>query len=911
MKKQMNPLIQSYLAENNMELLPFGEIDQVQEVRAAYLKKTDTYRAKDFTFDFDEKKTYLFFIAKCDNPNYLKPVSKDQASSIGFKSNENTATKGINFNFDYNRYMIYGILAEKKSKGDRLNVWLKINFNREVCQITHTTKDAINYYRLTKTIKPEKSKKNYGEFSLMLERYYMVEIETKKPLADTNIKEDGILSVVYLITPEKDQITDLFTMIKYSIYFIKETLINYIGKYIRNMIFDFCHLPSDVLSDFLSHIGALCKKNKNQSTRAKIIFPLKKYINSLQTLSNKNLIHYMNKNLPNIIRPKAADRVPFHKFIQMYEKYNLFYAEKEFKIKQKLAQESKAYKFLKSSLVNSPNIEKLTNVHTLNLKNTLKFFFETLNEFFREKLCGGDPKIVHRFMMENLSNHLSQYTSYKGFFNLDIVMNEDSMFEFNCCNNKKMNKWINTKAFRCISGTLNCMNYLFEFNEGFFHKHFSILDYSYNFNEKNVIHTFPCAHDSSKKNKIRIFDIPFIDKWSYQVASLILLVYRDLFGFMQDSLIIDEKRGEEEEEKSEQNFLKFFQIINERIATEFFETYESVLPDYFTFCSRISRFPLDKYNCLDNLCQHFTNNSVQVLIKNNIIFFSPYEIVYNLSLRRNYNNPILNCILEPYLIFVDVNLKDYIEKKEKKEKFLEEKNFDIKNYFQYLKNVNLEKVHYSLFLSENDINEPDNDGNKIFEKNLDSVLDSKIEKCDYDFYFLNNLSFFFVYKTMQEMKGRFINYDIVKRYIASAESSVTISFHDYDKTILQNTPKDIKTIKKTKKEVKKNIIKDLVIMNKIQTMTKHMTYIFAKYVKGVIDEIITKNHKARVKDDSVNNNNESSDNNNKKNEKCYIKIGHYLINFALYEQGNNDLTSYLESEINQQIFNSGFNAKIF
>ena len=53
---------------------------------------------------------------------------------------------------------------------------------------------------------------------------------------------------------------------------------------------------------------------------------------------------------------------------------------------------------------------------------------------------------------------------------------------------------------------------------------------------------------------------------------------------------------------------------------------------------------------------------------------------------------------------------------------------------------------------------------------------------------------------MQEMKGRFINYDIVKRYIASAESSVTISFHDYDKTILQNTPKDIKTTEIPKKE---------------------------------------------------------------------------------------------------------------
>ena len=95
-----------------------------------------------------------------------------------------------------------------------------------------------------------------------------------------NIKEDGILSVVYLITPEKDQITDLFTMVKYTVYFIKETLSNYIGKYIRDMIFDFCHLPSDCLSDFLAHLGALCKRNKKQSNKSKIIFPLKKYIKS-------------------------------------------------------------------------------------------------------------------------------------------------------------------------------------------------------------------------------------------------------------------------------------------------------------------------------------------------------------------------------------------------------------------------------------------------------------------------------------------------------------------------------------------------------------------------------------------------------------------------------------------------------
>ena len=157
----------------------------------------------------------------------------------------------------------------------------------------------------------------------------------------------------------------------------KGSLSNYIGKYIRDMIFDFCHLPSDCLSDFLAHLGALCKRNKKQSNKSKIIFPLKKYIKSLQNLSQRNLIRYMNKNLPNIIRAKAADRVPFHKFIQMYEKYNIFYAEKEFKIKQKAANEPKN-KFLKSSLVNVPGVEKMTNVHTVNLKNTLSFFFETL-----------------------------------------------------------------------------------------------------------------------------------------------------------------------------------------------------------------------------------------------------------------------------------------------------------------------------------------------------------------------------------------------------------------------------------------------------------------------------------------------------------------------------------------------------
>ena len=60
----------------------------------------------------------------------------------------------------------------------------------------------------------------------------------------------------------------------------------------------------------------------------------------------------------------------------------------------------------------------------------------------------------------------------------------------------------------------------------------------------------------------------------------------------------------------------------------------------------------------------------------------------------------MNQILEPYLILVDERLKTYLEKKEKKEKYLEENHIEIKSFFNELKMINIEKPHYSVFLSE-------------------------------------------------------------------------------------------------------------------------------------------------------------------------------------------------------------------
>ena len=922
-------IIKTYLEKNNASIVNFNNIEPVQIIKAALLQKTENMKNKDFNFQFNEVQDYYFFITKELNQNYLKPViySFDKKKRFGKERNNSIENifnivddpgkienKNINLNFDYNKYVLKAIIAKKKDSG-KLDIFCQEILNREICQVSHTTSDSISYYKNTKLIKPEKSKKNFESFSLLIpEKYYLIEIETKKPANETIIKEDGILSVLYLITPKKRQTIHLFTMVKYALYFIKETLCNYIGKYIHDMIYDFCHLPSECFDDFLSHIGSL---TPTLGSNYKLVFPLKKYIKAMETLSQKNLINHMYRNLPNISRPKAADRVPFHKFIFMYEKYKLYYAEKEFKIKQKFLDEkrTKKYVFLKPSVIHDSVNDKITKEHRLNLNMLIKTYFEILEKFLKENLS-QDKSVIRNFMIRKLCKFLTQYTSFKGFFNLDIVMNEDNMFEFQCTRNKNINKKINNNMFGCVVNTLACINFIFGFNEGFFHKHFSIMDYSYNFNEKNVIHTFLCINDSSKKNKVRIYDVPFMEKWSYQIAGLLLTIYRDSFGFLCNKNYIKNRKLEID---FHTNFAKLFSEIHNNVITDVFKYYENVLPEYYKFCSNISVSPLDKYNCLDNLCQNFTNNSLKILVRNNIIFFSPFDVVYNINHDKLINRPNLNSILEPYLILVDEQLKTYLEKKEKKDKYLEENQIEIKSYFKQLKLINIEKPHYSIFTSEkkekdvdedneddvkeintNIIKEKENDeeNNEIKEENKEVVSSeqidinelypkkmhvtsvksinlTKVSKEIFDFYFLFNLYYNFTYQTMKEMKMIFVNYDIIKRYIASIESSVTISFNDYDKTIIKLNKKgdkvDLVDVKLTKKNTKKNIIKDLTIMSKLTRMTRHMNCIFSEYVNKVVTDIIL-DGSSRIAQK------------NSQNEKYYIKIGHYIINFLAYEK---------------------------
>ena len=284
-------------------------------------------------------------------------------------------------------------LKKIESIDNKIYVNKKDSTNNDIKKDNITTNNTKEDYQNSKKIKKKDEEINFRQFvDLTPEKYYLIEVEQKKPAGETIIKSDGILSVLYLITSEKKTAMNIYTMVKYALYFIDETLINYIGKYIHDMIYDFCHLPSECFDDFLSHIGSIKKELGNNY---KLVFPLKKYIKDIDDLSKKCLVSHVYRNLPNISRPKAADKIPFHKFIFLYEKYKLYYEEKEFKIKQKYFKKyKKKYDFLKQCLIDDPINDKISKENKINLNEVLKLYFEILEKYLRENLSNYEDKII-------------------------------------------------------------------------------------------------------------------------------------------------------------------------------------------------------------------------------------------------------------------------------------------------------------------------------------------------------------------------------------------------------------------------------------------------------------------------------------------------------------------------------------
>ena len=85
---------------------------------------------------------------------------------------------------------------------------------------------------------------------------------------------------------------------------------------------------------------------------------------------------------------------------------------------------------------------------------------KTLSEFLLSKM-DYNMQNVKRFMIESLNKFITLYSSLKGFFNIDIVINEESMFEFHCFKDRHKNKKLNKFMMGCAQNFLKVFNYYF------------------------------------------------------------------------------------------------------------------------------------------------------------------------------------------------------------------------------------------------------------------------------------------------------------------------------------------------------------------------------------------------------------------------------------------------------------------
>ena len=157
--------------------------------------------------------------------------------------------------------------------------------------------------------------------------------------------------------------------------------------------------------------------------------------------------------------------------------------------------------------------------------------------------------------------------------------------------------------------------------------------------------------------------------------------------------------------------------------------------------------------------------------------------IFLLKLRNDLGNSVWNGDWSENSVYWTDNIKKQIPKEEK---IFVNNGIDINKY-------NSEKIQYSIFLSNSKSEEKkSNSLNEIntskdinyYIKNYNIFSETLVTKESFDFYYLFNLYYFYTFKTMIGMRDKFIDYDIIKRYIDSKESSVTITFTDYDKTII-------------------------------------------------------------------------------------------------------------------------------
>ena len=490
-----------------------------------------------------------------------------------------------------------------------------------------------------------------------------------KDITDNNIREKFLLFPIN--NKNKKQFEKFFGYFKYNVFFSKQSLSNYISSYLVNILFTFTHI-SESLIDFLSHVGIQNSKSLNDSDYSIdsssndnfCYLPLRNIMKKLQCLIDLNKKDYLNDNLNSLKRNKKHDSykssVQMFKFIKLKHKYNNEHQFSNRGIKHQNIDDFKEFE-------DKDYFDTITNnlKEDLILNDCFKILYEHLFKIDWQETDKIND--INYFIQNALSKNIMKHVAYNGFTNIDVISNEDGMIDFNCCHNKEKNTLLNSTLESIFDYGLGIVNKIFNFNEGFFHKHLSILGFSYNFNHTSTVVTVPTETDSAMRNKLRVFDVLFLPSWANKLSVIINRIWNQKFQLFNN---FDPRKTMENE---------LHHIINEdfnNIIEDYFQLYDNCLPNLLGFSNKLSDFVEERYNMIDNVCQHFANKSLDILLRKNI---SDYSLLY-LKHNQNLKNQILpnfDSILEPYLIHSDSLYLRFLNYWSNKQSFI---NIELKKY---------------------------------------------------------------------------------------------------------------------------------------------------------------------------------------------------------------------------------------
>jgi hypothetical protein len=188
----------------------------------------------------------------------------------------------------------------------------RIHLNREITDISHCNVKSFSYF-MNKNIC--KGKEEMIHFNNKIDYFPILEIESNKYDREQKTFEDGILHIVFLLFKDHESLIEVYSRIKYEVYYSENALCNYLCKYVYELIYEYSNV-SETFLDFFKKFGFIenDKNNLKEKDKDNIINDKKSQEdNHIRKFSSENLltfnpliVHSLNNN--NLTRNMDKDK---------------------------------------------------------------------------------------------------------------------------------------------------------------------------------------------------------------------------------------------------------------------------------------------------------------------------------------------------------------------------------------------------------------------------------------------------------------------------------------------------------------------------------------------------------------------------------------------------------------------------